>query len=63
VHLLDNKVFQKRSNYSNGSIVSVDIDYVHVNGHDRTITVILAKKCVELRDDGSLVIRNMLEEF
>ena len=38
-------------------------DYVHVEGHDRTITVILAKHCIELPDDGSLVIRNMLEEF
>ena len=27
------------------------------------ITVILAKHCVELPDDGSLVIRNMLEQF
>jgi hypothetical protein len=37
--------------------------YVHVNGHDRTITVILAKRCIKLHDDGSLVIRNMLEHF
>jgi len=38
-------------------------DYVHVNGRDRTITVILAKHCIELPDDGFLVIRNMLEQF
>ena len=38
-------------------------DYVHANGHDRTITVILAKHCIKLPDDGSLVIRNMLEQF
>jgi len=38
-------------------------DYVHVNGHDRTITVILAKHCIKLPDDGSLVIRNMLQQF
>ena len=38
-------------------------DYLHVNGHDRTITVILAKHCIKLPDDGSLVIRNMLEQF
>ena len=38
-------------------------DYVHINGHDRTITVILGKHCIELSDDGSLVIRNMLEQF
>jgi len=28
-----------------------------------TITVILAKHCIELPDDGVLVIRNMLEQF
>jgi len=38
-------------------------DYVHINGHDRTINVILAKHCIELPDDGSLVIRNKLEQF
>jgi len=45
------------SAYSNGSIVSI--------GHDRTrtITVILARHCVKLPDDGSLVIRNTLEHF
>ena len=36
---------------------------VRINGHDRTITVILAKHCIELPDDGSIVIRNMLEQF
>jgi len=38
-------------------------DYVHINGHDITIAVILAKHCKKLPDDGSLVIRNMLEQF
>jgi len=38
-------------------------DYIHINGHDRTITVILANHCIELPDDGSLVFRNMLEQF
>jgi len=38
-------------------------DYVHINGHDRTIIIILSKHCIELPDDGSLVIRNMLEQF
>jgi len=33
-----------------------DTDHVHVNGHDRTITVILAKHCIKLPDDGCLVI-------
>jgi len=38
-------------------------DYVHINGRDRIISVILAKYCIELPDDGSLVIRNTLEQF
>jgi hypothetical protein len=38
-------------------------DYIHANGHDRTITVILAKHCKKLPDDGFLVIGNMLEHF
>jgi len=38
-------------------------DHVHVKGHDRTILVILAKHCTRLPDDGSSVIRNMLEHF
>jgi len=38
-------------------------DYGHVNGYDRTITVILANHCIKLPDDGSHVIRNMLEQF
>jgi len=36
---------------------------VHINEQDRTITAILAKHCVELPDDGSLVIQNMLKQF
>ena len=35
-------------------------DLVHVNRH---ILVILAKHCTSLPDDGSSVIRNMLEQF
>jgi len=46
-----------------GQICCHNTDYVHINGHDRTITVILAKHCIKLPDDGSLVIRNMLEQF
>ena len=38
-------------------------DHVHVNGHDRNIFVILAKHCKSLPDDGSSVVRNMLEHF
>ena len=46
-----------------GQICCHNTDYVHVNGHDRAITVILAGHCIVLPDDGSLVIRNMLEQF
>ena len=38
-------------------------DYIHVNGHDKIILVILAKYCIRPLDDGSFVIRNMLEHF
>jgi len=44
-------------------IRSHNTDYVHINGHDITITVILTKHCIQLPDDESLVIRNMLEQF
>jgi hypothetical protein len=43
-----------------GQICCHNTDHIHVNGHDRTIIVILAKHCIKLSDDGSLVIRNML---
>jgi len=46
-----------------GQICCHNTDYVHINGLDRIITVILTKQCMELPDDGSLVIRNMLEQF
>ena len=36
---------------------------MHVNGHDRTILVILAKYCTWLPDDWSSVIRNISEQF
>jgi len=48
---------------NHGQIFCRNTDYVHINGLDRTITVILAKHCIELPDDGSLVIRNMLEQL
>ena len=41
----------------------INTDHVHINGHDRTIFVILAKHCTRLPDDGSSVIWNMLEYF
>jgi len=44
-------------------ICSHNIDYIHINGHDRTILVILAKYCIKLPDDGSFVIQNMLDHF
>ena len=31
--------------------------------HPVTITVILAKHCIDLPDDGSLVIRKRLQQF
>jgi len=43
-----------------GQICCHNTDYVHINGIDRTVTVILAKHCIELPNGGSLVIRNML---
>jgi len=46
-----------------GQICCHNTDYIHINGHDRTIPVILAKHCIDLPDDGSLVIRNILEQF
>jgi len=45
-----------------GQICCQNTDYV-LNGRGRTITVILAKHCIELPADGFLVIRNMLEQF
>ena len=44
-------------------ICSHNIDYIHINGHDRTILVILAKYCIKLPDDGAFVIQNMLDHF
>jgi hypothetical protein len=38
-------------------------EYVHANGHDKTIIVISAKHCIKLTDNESLVIRNILEQF
>ena len=46
-----------------GRICCHNTDYVHVNGHDRIILVILAKYCIRLPDDGSSLILNMLEQF
>ena len=48
---------------NHGQICCRNTDYVRINGHDRTITVILAKHCIEFPDDGSSVILNMLEQF
>jgi hypothetical protein len=41
-------------------VVGVMAEYLPVV---RVCTVILAKHCIKLRDDGSIAIRNMLEEF
>jgi len=53
-------------NYTNAQRVRScchNTDLVHVNTHDKIILVILAKLCTRLPDDGSSVIRNMLEHF
>jgi len=54
-------------NYTHAQRVRIcchNTDLVHVNGHYSTILVFfLAKHCTRLPDDGSSVIRNMLEHF
>jgi len=65
-------------NYKKDSIVSVDMDkvgvteaysdctntdLVHVNGHDIIILLIFCQALFKAPDDGSSVIRNMLEHF
>ena len=47
-------------NYKNDSIVSVDMDKVGVMA---AYAAYVAKHCTRLPDDGSSVIRNMLEYF
>ena len=54
---------QRNTHTHHGQIYCHSTDYVHVNGRDRTITVILTRHCIKLPDDGSFVIRNMLEHF
>jgi len=49
--------------HTTGRICCHNTIYDHVNGHDRTIIVILAKYCIRLPDDGSFMIRNILEHF
>jgi len=46
-----------------GQICCRNTDRVHINGHEKTITVVSAKHCIELPDNGSLVVRNTLEQF
>jgi len=59
-------LYMKAVNYTHAQRVTIcchNTDHVHVNGHDRIILVILVKHCTRLPDDGSFVIRNMLEHF
>ena len=62
-------MFRITGDPSSGSLVQClticchNTDHVRVNGHDRTIFVILAKHCTRLPDDGSSLIRNMLKHF
>ena len=46
-----------------GQICCHNTDYIHVNGQDRTINVILVKHCIKLPDDGSLVIETCWSIF
>ena len=46
-----------------GQICCHNTDYVHTNERYRIITAVLARHCIQLPDDGSLVIRNMSEQF
>ena len=48
-------------NYTHAQRVGIYL--AHINGHDRIILVIFTKHCTRLPDDGSSVIRNMLEHF
>ena len=57
IHSLECLSRQCRTHTHHGQICCHNTDYVHVIGHDRTITVILAKHCIKLPVDGSLVIR------
>jgi len=50
-------------NYKNDSIVSVDMDVVGVMAAYAAITPTTSMYCTRLPDDGSSVIRNMLEHF
>ena len=64
VHTRTTGKYAASTQYTNAPRVRIcchNTDYVH--GHDRTITAMLAKHCIKLPDDGSLVIRNMLEQF
>jgi len=56
-------LYSELNTRTTGRICCRNTDYVHVNGHDRTILVILAKYCIRLIDDGFFVIRIMLEHF
>ena len=58
--LLDSTVHTRNTHTHHRQICCHNTDYVHANRHDRTINVILSKHCINLPDDGSLVVRNML---
>jgi len=58
-------MFRNTRDPSTGSSIQclAKITVVHIKGRDRTINVILAKHCIKLPVDGSLVFRNILEQF
>ena len=47
----------------NGSIVFVDVDVVGVMAAYAAITPTTSKYCKRFPDDGSTVVRNMLQHF
>ena len=65
LHSLDRQCLSRlcSTHTHHGQICCHNTNYVHINGHDRIINVILAKHCIKFRDDRSIVIRNMLEQF
>jgi len=58
-------IIQKMNKYIIRRYITIIIKYSKYLKllQDGTITVILAKQFTELPDDGSLVIRNILEQF
>jgi len=63
VHYIGRHYIHTHTHAPRSQYVAINTDLAHVNGHDRTTAVIFAKHCTRLPEDGSFVIRNMLEHF